>query len=230
MGGMIKLIVFSDPVCPWCYIGKGRLDRALAERPNHPFEVEYHPFQLNPDFPREGISRRDYLEQLFGPDGEARADAQVAEETQATGLEFAPEKMTRMPNTLDAHRLMHWAALEGKQAEVVSALFRANFAEGRDISNHKVLADIAEACGMERAVVARLLDSDADRDDLKARDEDARQKGVRAVPTYVIAGQHVVSGAQPTKMWLDVIDDLNAQLAELAAQDVSETAEQGPAC
>ncbi len=227
---MIKLIVFSDPVCPWCYIGKGRLDRALTERPNHPFEVEYHPYQLNPDFPPEGMSRRTYLEQLFGPDGEARADAQVGEEARAMGLDFAPEKMTRMPNTFDAHRLMHWASLEGLQSEVVSALFRANFVEGRDISNHKVLADIAEACGMERAVVARLLNSDADRDDIRAREEDSRRKGVRAVPTYVIAGQHVVSGAQPTKLWIDVIDDLTAQLAGLEAEAAGEITEDGPAC
>jgi predicted DsbA family dithiol-disulfide isomerase len=213
MGIMLKLIVFSDPVCPWCYIGKGRLDRALAQRPGHPFEVEYHPFQLNPDFPPEGMARTAYLERLFGPGGEAKADAQVGAEAEATGLAFAPEKMNRMPNTLDAHRLMHWAALEGKQAEITSALFHANFAEGRDISNHKVLADIAEANGMERDVVARLLASDADRDDLIARDEDARQKGVRAVPTYVIAGQHVVSGAQPTEMWLNVIDQVSEQLA-----------------
>lgn len=216
---MIKLIVFSDPVCPWCYIGKGRLDRALEQRPNHPFEIEYHPFQLNPDFPPEGMDRTAYLEGLFGPGGEVKADAQVGTEADLTGLDFAPEKMTRMPNTLDAHRLMHWAALEGRQLAVVSALFKANFAEGRDISDHEVLADIAAACGMDRDVVARLLASDADKDDLSARDEDARRKGVSAVPTYVIAGQHVVSGAQPTEMWLNVIDEISAQLA---VQDGSE--------
>jgi predicted DsbA family dithiol-disulfide isomerase len=115
-----------------------------------------------------------------------------------------------MPNTLDAHRLIHWAGIEGRQTPVVSALFRAYWVEGRDIGNIGVLADIGATAGMDRASLTRLLASDADADDIRARDRDAREKGVTAVPTFLIAQQYVVSGAQPADLWAQVIGDLRA--------------------
>lgn len=209
---MITLDIFSDPVCPWCYIGKANLDRALEAIGDHPFRVEWHPFQLNPDLPREGADRRAYLEAKFGGKANAaRAYAQVMQAGEQAGVEINIDRIERQPNTLDAHRLIHWAGLEGRQNAVVTGLFRAYFRDGRDIGNSDTLADIGAAAGMDRAMVARLLASDADRDDLAARDADARAKGVRAVPTFLIARQYVVSGAQPPELWQQVAADIAAQ-------------------
>ena len=208
---MTRLDIFSDPVCPWCHIGKANLDRALEAHPEHNFAIEWHPFQLNPDMPREGMDKRAYLEAKFGADRLTQMYLRLKEASRAAGAEIDPEVAKRMPNTLDAHRLIHWAGLEGRQTPVVGAIMRAYWREGRDIGNPAVLADIAAAQGMDRAVVARLLDSDADADDLRARDRDAREKGVNSVPTFLIAGQYVVTGAQPTDLWAKVIADLASQ-------------------
>lgn len=205
----VRLDIFSDPVCPWCYVGKANLDRALADHPDHPFQVQWHPFQLNPELPAEGVGKRAYLEQKFG--GKARVDAiheRLREVAKAAGVDMNPDKPQRMPNTLNAHRLIHWAGIEGVQQAVVDALMRAYWTEGRDIGDLATLADIAGESGMDRAATLRLLQSDADADDIRARDQDARRKGVNAVPTFLIAQQYVVSGAQPTETWEKVIAEL----------------------
>jgi predicted DsbA family dithiol-disulfide isomerase len=205
---MIRLDIFSDPVCPWCYIGKANLDRALEAHADHPFRIEWHPFQLNPDMPAEGVDKHDYLAAKFGEDRLVQMHLRLKEASRAAGAEIDPDTPRRMPNTLDAHRLIHWAGLEGRQTAAVSAIMRAYWREGRDIGNAGVLADIAAAAGMDRAVTARLLASDADADDIRARDADARAKGVSAVPTFLIAQQYVVSGAQPPDVWSRVIEEL----------------------
>ncbi|HBZ45130.1 MAG TPA: polyketide biosynthesis protein [Maritimibacter sp.] len=206
---MIKLYIFSDPICPWCYIGKARLDAALLQRPNHPFEIEWHPFMLNPEMPAGGMGRREYLEAKFGgKDGAVNAYLPVTQEAEASGLTINFDKIEVTPSTIDAHRLIHWAHLEGRQTAVVSRLFEAYFVEGKNIGEADVLLDIAESTGMDRDVVARLLETGADAEDIRARDIDAREKGVNAVPTFVIANQHVVPGAQPTDLWLKVIDEI----------------------
>lgn len=212
---MIKLDILSDPICPWCYIGKANLDRALEKHPGHPFEIEWHPFQLNPEMPEGGMDRRTYLETKFGGRESAIAVyAKIDEAAKAAGLEINWEGITVTPNTLDAHRLIHWAGLEGRQAPVVSALFRAYFREGRDIGDRAVLLDIAEAAGLDRAMVERLFESGADAEDIRERDAHARARGVTGVPTFVVANRHVVPGAQPAELWTEVIEDLSAQLAE----------------
>lgn len=205
---MIRLDIFSDPVCPWCYIGKANLDRALEAHPDHPFRIEWHPFQLNPDMPAEGVDKHSYLAEKFGEDRLVQMHLRLKEASRAAGGEIDPDTPKRMPNTLNAHRVIHWAGLEGRQTAVVSAIMRAYWREGRDIGNAAVLADIAGAAGMDRAVTARLLASDADADDLRARDADARAKGVNSVPTFLIAQQYVVTGAQPPEVWGNVIREL----------------------
>lgn len=209
---MIRLDIFSDPVCPWCYIGKANLDRALEVNPEHPFAIQWHPFQLNPGMPADGVDRAEYLEAKFGGrDKAVQIYARVEEAARQAGLAIDFSRIKRMPNTLNAHRLIHWAGLEGRQTPVVSALFRAYWREGRDIGDTATLAQIAGEAGMDPTVVERLLASDADRDDLIARDIDARKKGVSAVPTFLIAQRHVVSGAQPTELWEQVIAELTGQ-------------------
>ena len=210
---MIRLDIFSDPVCPWCYIGKANLDRALEAAPGHPFVVAWHPFQLNPEMTAQGVDRASYLEAKFGgPDRAAQIYARVQQAAARAGLDIDFAAVPRVPNTLDAHRLVHWAALEGRQAAVVSALFRAYWREARDIGDPAELAQIAGQAGMDAAMTARLLASDADRDDIAARDADARHKGVTAVPTFLIAQHYVLSGAQPPEVWSQVIAELAAQV------------------
>lgn len=212
---MIRLDIFSDPVCPWCLIGKANLDRAMESRPNHVFQVQWHPFQLNPDMPKEGVGHVDYLAAKFGSREKAiQAMLQVAEHAKKAGAEIDIEKVTRLPNTLDAHRLIHWAGIEGRQTAMVARLFKAHWREGADIGDAATLARLAGEVGMDAAAVARLLATDADADDIRARDMDARQKGVTAVPTFLIAQQYVVSGAQPVEMWQQVIDELAEKIAQ----------------
>ena len=209
MTAAIKLDIMSDPICPWCYIGKAHLDRALEAHPNHPFVIEWHPFQLNPDMPAEGMDRRAYLEAKFGgKDGAVRAYAPVVEHAEKAGLKIDFEGMQRTPNTLDAHRLIHWAGIEGKQTAAVSALFKAYFVDARDIGDPEVLADIADTVDMDASVVLRLLGTDADREDIAARDAHSRSMGVNSVPTFIVAQQHAVPGAQPPELWARVIAEL----------------------
>lgn len=206
---MIRLEILSDPVCPWCYIGKAGLDAALEMRPDHPFAVSWHPYLLNPDMPAGGMPLAAFLSARFGPAATAaRALVPVTEAAARLGLPLDFGRMARMPATLDAHRLIHWAGIEGRQTPVVAALFRAHFAEGRDIGDRAVLADLAAAAGMDRDAVARLLDSDADAAAVTEAAATARARGVTGAPTFVIGGEYVVTGAQPAAFWLEVIDEL----------------------
>lgn len=205
---MIRLDIFADPVCPWCLIGKVELDRALESRPGHPFAITWHPFRLNPQMPREGTDRLEYLHAKLGPRAE-EASRMVAERAAALGLELNPS--AREPDTTDAHRLMHWAGLEGAQTRVMSGLLRAHWQEARDIGDPAQLVAIAEAAGMEGAVVARLLASDADHAEVARREAHARQKGINSVPSFIVADAHAISGAQPAALWQQVIDELSGQ-------------------
>ncbi|MEL6959322.1 MAG: DsbA family oxidoreductase [Pseudomonadota bacterium] len=210
---MVKLDILSDPICPWCYIGKTNLDRALEQVGDHPFTIEWHPFQLNPDMPSDGMDRRAYLEGKFGgKEGAVRAYAPVVEMAEKVGLKIDFEGMKRTPNTLDAHRLIHWAGIEGRQTFVVQRLFEAYFRDARDIGDPEVLCDIADSCEMDAAMVGKLLASDADAEDIRKRDAHSREMGVQSVPTFIVANQHAVPGAQPTEMWVKVIGEIQDQI------------------
>ena len=136
----------------------------------------------------------------------------MVEHGERAGLTLNLDRIERTPNTIDAHRLIHWAGVEGRQTPVALALFRAYFVDGRDIGDPATLREIAEGAGLDGAMIATLLEGDADADDLRARDASARSRGVTGVPCFVIARQHVVSGAQPPELWMQVIDELTAQL------------------
>jgi len=215
---MIKLDIISDPICPWCAIGKARLDRAMEARPDHAFEIEWHPFQLNPEMPPEGMDRREYLEAKFGGREQAvQFYAQIEKAAQDAGLDVNFEKIARTPSTLDAHRLIHWAGIEGVQSLVVAALFRAYFRDGLDISDHAVLVEIAAKQGMDKDVFATLLSKDVDKDGIRKRDAFAREKGVSGVPCFIVDNHYVVQGAQPPEMWERVIDEISQKTAERSA-------------
>ncbi|WP_298430077.1 DsbA family oxidoreductase [uncultured Jannaschia sp.] len=217
----VKLDILSDPICPWCHIGRANLFRALERHPDHPFTLEWHPFQLNPDMPAEGMDRRAYLEAKFGGrDGAVRAYAPVVEAAEAAGLSIDFEAIARTPNTLDAHRLIHWAGLEGRQTPVATALFQAYFEKGQDIGDVPTLVALGAEAGMDAGMLERLFAGDADADDIRARDAHARERGVTGVPTFVLANQHVLRGAQPPELWAQVIEEVAGQLrAEPAATD-----------
>lgn len=209
---MIKLDIISDPVCPWCYIGKSYLDRALAAHPDHPFTIEWHPYQLNPEMAAGGMDRREYLELKFGgQDGAIKVYGEIAKKAEEAGLniDFAAIKTT--PNTINAHRLIHWSGIEGRQAFVVAALFKAYFVEGRDIGNDGVLCNIAGDSGMDADMVERLLATDADLEDIRNRDAHSREMGVRGVPTFILNNESVLTGAQPAETWGQVIVELAAK-------------------
>ena len=210
---MVKLDIISDPICPWCYIGKTNLDKALAQFPDHPFVMEWHPFQLNPDMPAEGMDRRAYLEGKFGgKEAAIKAYAPVVEHAQTSVAHINFEGIKTTPNTINAHRLIHWAGIEQRQTYVVDLLFKAYFVDGRDIGSAEVLADIADTAEMDASMVTRLLNTDEDLKSIRDRDAHSRKMGVSSVPTFIVAQQHAVPGAQPPEMWINVIKDIQSQL------------------
>jgi len=220
---MVKLDILSDPICPWCYIGKANLDRALEQAADHPFQIEWHPFQLNPEMAETGMDRHEYLETKFGgSERAAEVYGRIADAAVAAGLEIDFEAIQRTPNTLNAHRLIHWAGIEGRQTAVVSALFRAYFTQGRDIGDTDVLADIADAAGLDTAMVRKLLQGTSDADDIRSRDAWAREKGVTGVPTFIVGERHAVPGAQPPEMWARVILEIAED--ERRAENLPDTA------
>ena len=208
---MTRLDVISDPVCPWCYLGATSLLRALAERPTHPFAIRWRPFQLNPDMPPEGMDRQAYLAAKFGGADRAgqvyaRVEAAVAE----AGLAIDFGRIGRAPNTLAAHRVIHWAGAEGVQTRVAMGLFARYFEGGEDLGDPAVLAEAATEAGMDGAAVARLLAGDAGRAQVRAEAAEAQAMGVTGVPTFLIGGRYVVTGAQPAELWTRVADELEA--------------------
>ena len=212
---MAKIDIISDPICPWCYIGKTRLDRALELNPTHNFILEWHPFQLNPTMPKDGMDRREYLEAKFGGQKEAiEVYSNIDKTATETGLSLNFGGIKRTPNTIDAHRLIHWAGIEGRQNSIIDRLFKAYFQEGRDISEHSVLTRIASAAGMDQDVVRNLLKSDADKEDIKARDTDARKRGIQGVPAFVVANEYVIQGAQTIDIWDNIIKEIQEVISK----------------
>jgi len=205
---MTRLEIISDPICPWCYIGKSKLEKALAD-------ITWRPFQLNPDMPPEGMDRRTYLESKFGKDRATDVYAQIEKAATDAGLEVDFSRMKRTPNTVDAHRVIRWAKTSDHQGDLVSALFERYFKLGEDISDHAVLVDAARQVGMDGDVVARLLQGDADRDEVLREDREAREMGVSGAPTFLIGGTYVVQGAQDSAAWEKIIADLTAAAAQM---------------
>lgn len=208
---MTRLDIFSDPVCPWCLIGATNLVRALAEAPDQPFEIAWHPYQLDPNLPPEGMDRADYLAKKFGGlDNVDRVHVRVEEAAREAGVPLAFDRIRRAPNTLDAHRLIRWAAAEGAQTRVAMEIFARYFGEGDDISDPAVLASIADDCGLDAAAIARLLAGDADRAEVAREVDEARRAGITGVPAFIVAGQYAVTGAQPKAFWADVAREVAA--------------------
>ena len=205
---MARLDVYSDVICPWCYIGKQHMQAALRalEPERLRLEVGWRPFQLNPDMPADGLPRDEYRRVKFGSLERSRElDAQVAEAAHAAGLEIRHDRMQRTPNTLDAHRLIGWAGPQGGQDRLVDRLFTAYFVEGRDVGDRDSLAELAGDAGLDRVAAANYLAGDGGRREVLAEDEAVRRAGLTGVPTFVLDRHVLFAGAVPPDVFAEAL-------------------------
>ena len=216
----LRIDIVSDAICPWCYIGKRQLERALgtlAQEGLH-FSVHWNPFQLNPDMPKEGRDRAAYRAQKFGnPERVREMDERVTGAAANVGLPFRLDLIQRTPNTLDAHRLIWLAGREGVQDAVMEAVFVAYFTQGRDIGDHDVLAECAALGGMDRASVADFLGGDVAAQEMLAADRAAREAGVNGVPSFFLDGYGLYSGAMPAETMAEALRKGHQVLRQRAA-------------
>ena len=209
--------IFSDTICPWCFIGKRRLERALAERPQPDLTIHWRAFQLNPDMPAGGMDRSQYLELKFG--GASNAEAiydQVRAAGETEGIDFAFERMKRTPNTIDSHRLIRHAGQKASQGQarqdaVVQALFDAYFLRAEDIGDPEVLAAAAAEAGLDAEETRAFLAGDAEAEAVRAEDRSARQAGISGVPCFLFNGQHALAGAHPPEVLHQLFDLANQE-------------------
>lgn len=212
----LQIEVVFDLVCPWCYLGTRRLRRALRSRPDVVADLLWRPFLLNPDIPPAGLPRQEFLTRKFGGEERARRlHATIAELGAAEGVPFRFERIRRMPSSLDAHRLVRFAAREGLAEPLVEALFHAHFAEGADIGHADTLARLAARVGLEPAAARRFLDSGAEADAVHAENLRAHRLGINGVPSFVVGGRHAIAGAQEPEVLERLID---VALVEASAQ------------
>jgi predicted DsbA family dithiol-disulfide isomerase len=200
----LTIDIISDVICPWCYIGKRRLEKAIAAlKATHEVRVHWLPFQMNPSMPKDGISRKDYRTKKFGSwERSLELDAQVAAAGTAEGIHFAFNRIERTPNTLDAHRLIWLSEQQGIQEAIVEALFRAYFSKGQDISNRTTLIDVVVEAGLEREQAVGMLSADDGLDAIREADEQARRFRVDGVPFFIVNNEITLSGAQQPEAFL----------------------------
>jgi len=215
-----RIDIVSDAICPWCLIGKRQLERALPvlAAEGMRFSVQWNPFQLNPDMPREGVARAAYRAAKFGSaERAAQLDARVTEAAAQAGLAFRLDRIVRTPNTIDAHRLIRLAGERGVQDAAMEAVFTAYFLDGRDIGDAAVLADCAAAAGLDRAeAVAFLAGQDAEAE-IRASDQAAREAGVNGVPSFFLDGYFLFSGAMPAAQMAEALRRGHEALTRKAA-------------
>jgi predicted DsbA family dithiol-disulfide isomerase len=205
----VTIDVVSDVVCPWCFIGKRRLEKALALKPEIPVEVRFHPYFLNPWVPREGMTREEYLTTKFGsPERYNGIAGRVAAAAAAEGLTYAVDKMRRQPNTLDCHRLIFWAEALGKSAEMKQRLMDLYFTDGADLSDREVLVAAAASVGLDGAKIREMLASDTDIERVENAASAAKDAGIDGVPTFILGGVAAVSGAQSPEVLANAIEQV----------------------
>jgi predicted DsbA family dithiol-disulfide isomerase len=214
----LHIDMISDVVCPWCYIGKHRLEKAIALEPGIPIEVRYRPYFLNPWVPREGMSREDYLTRKFGSPERYHGIAQrVAQAAAAEGLRYAPDDIKRQPNTLDCHRLIRWAgAGAGRMKQRLMELY---FSEGADLSDREALVAAASACGLDGARIRERLAGDEDVAALEQEARSASEAGIEGVPCFIIGGVYALQGAQPPEQLAGAIAQAAADEARRLAAE-----------
>lgn len=205
---MISIDVVSDVICPWCFLGKRRLDKALALIPEFKTEVVFRPFFLDPSIPPEGLDRHKYMADKFGEERLKTIHDPLIKAGLEDGVPYQFDKITRTPNTLDAHRVIRWAQAAGRQSEVVEALFVAYWRDGKDVGDHAVLSEIAKSIGLD---VATDLASDKDKNEVMQECERAQQMGISGVPTFIVNQKYGISGAQGAEMLAGAIREIAAK-------------------
>jgi predicted DsbA family dithiol-disulfide isomerase len=203
MAKPLAIDVVSDVICPWCFLGKRRLDKAIAMVPEAEVQVRWHPFFLDPTIPAEGIGRREYLAGKFGEARLKTLHDPLIEAGAKDGVPYEFDKITRTPNTLNAHRLIRWAAAAGQQQEVVENLFMAYWNQGKDIGDINILAEIAQISGLKR--VKHDLATDMNKLEVFTEVQQAQSMGIQGVPTFILAQKFGVSGAQSPELLADGI-------------------------
>jgi len=207
----LQIEIVSDPVCPWCYIGKRRLEQALAERPELDVAVQWTPFQLSPDMPREGHDRAEHYARIFGAERAQMIRESMRETGRAEGLDFDLKPGARSPNTLSAHVLMYWAAKQGLDGSALAEkLFHAHHVDCENLGDPAVLARLAAELGMDQAQVRADLESGKDEDRVRELISASAARGVTGVPFFIFNQRYAVSGAQPADALLELIDRLVA--------------------
>jgi predicted DsbA family dithiol-disulfide isomerase len=215
----LKIDIVSDVVCPWCYIGKKRIESALALVPDVPVEVQFRPFFLNPWVPREGISREEYLTTKFGSvDAYKGIAGRVVAAAGEEGLTYRPDLVKRQPNTIDCHRLIHWAEAIGKGPEMKQRLMELYFRDGGDLTETDVLVQAAADVGLDAGEVRRRLSTDEDVDLISGQAQEAADKGISGVPTFVLAQKYAISGAQAPELLARAIRQVSAEVNAQAAE------------
>jgi predicted DsbA family dithiol-disulfide isomerase len=211
-GGVAKvktmiLDVFSDTICPWCYVGKRRLERALQARPQRDLKIRWRAFQLNPGMPADGMDRKAYIDAKFGGAERARAIYDTVRAAGVSeGIAFDFDRIRRTPSTLQSHRLIRFAGGQDRQNETMEALFRAYFTDGRNIGDRAVLAEVAADAGLDRDEAADYLAGDADAEAVLGEDALARRAGINGVPCFIFNGRFALSGAQEPEAFFQLFD------------------------
>ena len=220
MADPIPITVYSDVICPWCYVGKRRLEAALAGTgPGNPMHISFswRPFELNPDMPAEGMERKSYRARKFGDARAAELDLKMAEIGRELGIAFAFDRMQRTPNTRLAHRLIWEAGRQGAQDAVVERLFRGYFEEGLDIGAPEALRSLAAECGLDAAGVEQALTEQDSLDAVTELEQQGYRMGIQGVPFFILLQKYGVSGAQPPEFWRDALPRLAAEASAPAS-------------
>jgi predicted DsbA family dithiol-disulfide isomerase len=216
----VPIDVVSDVVCPWCFIGKKRIETAIAQKPGIPVTLRFQPYFLNDWIPREGISREQYLVTKFGS---VERYAQIAERVKAAaadeGLVYAPDKISRQPNTTDCHRLILWADKAGNAARMKQRVMELYFTEGGDLTNNDVLAQAAVDIGLDRSEISRLLATEQDIENVTQQALAAKESGIDGVPCFIFGGAFAVSGAQSPDYLAGAIERAAAEIAKQTAAE-----------
>lgn len=216
MKPVIKIEIVSDVVCPWCYIGKRRIEKAMKELSREfDFDVSYLPFELNPQTPKEGFNQKEYLTNKFGgPERYDQVTSQVTHVASAEGLKFNFDKQHTSPNTKDAHRVIWLAKKEGKQPQVKEAFLKAYFEEGIDLTRKENIIAIAASVGMDQVRVATLLDSNEGIEEVNQLEQQNHQRGISGVPFYIINNQYGISGAQSSGVFIQALKQIGSEVIQ----------------
>ncbi|MCW5733129.1 MAG: DsbA family oxidoreductase [Enhydrobacter sp.] len=214
--------IVSDTICPWCYIGKRRFERALDLSGRNDIAISWRPFQLNPDMPSEGMTRDDYVRAKFGGGDRPRQIYQaIAESGREAGIEFQFSKIRRTPNTVLSHRLVHWSAKQERQDEMVQELFKGYFEDGLDVGDLEILVECARRAGLDSELARTFLLSEEGRQEVVASDVYARRLGINGVPCFIVNRKYAVSGAQPPSAFVEVFNLAERDAATSTAQSTA---------